>query len=398
MWPPTAPAARRPTRPDAPTDHGPRRAPYDPAVARPDSLLVVIVVAVLLVVATVATLLLWNRMRGARAVRTAQRVGLLVLCQLLAVLTAAAVTNHVNQFFTTWSDLSGGLAPADAAGATVPELPGGNLAPSGSPTPASTAAALPEGFSRSADGFVRGHLTGTASGIEGEVVVALPAGWEPGRHGRYRVILGLAGYPGNPVDAIIGLHLASEVANRTAAGTLPPTIVVAATTNVGGKNWDCADITGGPQVATWLTRDVRELMVREFGADPDARWTAIGLSSGGYCAARLLLTEPRHFGTAISMSGSNAPDAPALTATAADRTAGDLRTLAGRGVTPPVSLLLTATAQDGATVKDAQALKAAAPQGVSVDVQVLPKGGHNWSVWGAMAGPAFDWLVGHQPS
>lgn len=364
-------------------------------MSRPDGLTVVVAVTVLLLAAMAAAVLLWNRVRGTQSLRTLQRIGLLLLCQLLAVATAAAAINHVNQFFTSWSDLRGALGPADAAGAALSPAEHGAAGPSVAPS--GTAAALPEGFTRSADGFVRGHLTGTASGVEGDVVVALPPGWDPARHPRYRVILGLAGYPGNPVDAIIGLHLASEVAARMQAGTLPPTIVVAATTNVGGKNWDCADVVGGPQVATWLTRDVRELMVREFDADPAARWTAVGLSSGGYCAARLLLTEPSRFGTAISMSGSNAPDAPALSGTAADRTAADLRTLAAHGTNPPVDLLLTATAQDGATVKDAQALKAAAGTGVSVDVQVLGKGGHNWSVWGEMAAPAFDWLTSHQP-
>ena len=376
-------------------------------MTRPDSIAVVISAAVLLVGATAATVLLWNRLHGARVLRVAQRVGLLLLCQVLAVVTAAAMTNHVNQFFTSWTDLAGGLAPADAAD-TAPlqdprhdprqdPLPGHRASSKPGETPAHAEPGLPEGFVRSDGGFAKGHVTGTASGVDGEVVVALPPGWDPHRHERYRVILGLAGYPGNPIDAIIGLHLASEVASRTEAGSLPPTIVVAATTNVGGKNWDCADVAGGPQVATWLSRDVRELMVREFGADPTARWTVVGLSSGGYCAARLLLTEPGRFGTAISMSGNNVPDAPALSASAADRKAGDLRTLAAGGATPPVNLLLTATAQDGATVKDADALKAAAPAGVSVDIQVLPKGGHNWSVWGQMATPAFDWLVTHQP-
>lgn len=387
---------------------------------RPDSLLVVVLGAALLVSATAATVLMWNRLRGAEVLRVLQRVGLLLLCQALAVATAAALTNHVNQFFTSWSDLRGGLAPADAS-AVVPvdDPPAAPPADDpqgpakGAPGPAASAhasagahasanpstpaspAALPAGFTRADDGFVRGHLKGAASGVDGDVVVALPAGWDPHRQPRYRVILGLAGYPGNPVDSIVGLHLASEVSARTANGSLPPTIVVAATTNVGGKNWDCADVAGGPRVATWLSRDVRELMEKEFGADPAARWTAVGLSTGGYCAARLLLTDPARYGTAISMSGNNVPDAAALSS-AADRKAGDLRTLvAGRG-TPPVNLLLTATAQDGATVKDAQSLKAAAPKGVTVDVQLLPKGGHNWSVWGQMAGPAFDWLVTHQ--
>ena len=63
----------------------------------------------------------------------------------------------------------------------------------------------------------------------------------------------------------------------------------------------------------------------------------------------LALTDPTQFAAAISLSGGDAPDAPALRHTVAERHANDLRTLAGGGATAPVDLLLAATRRGDAT-------------------------------------------------
>ena len=43
------------------------------------------------------------------------------------------------------------------------------------------------------------------------------------------------------------------------------------------------------------------------------------------------------------------------------------------------------------------AYRASMAKATEAGAQVLDKGGHNWSVWGEMAAPAFDWLTSHQP-
>src|SRR5258708_19008210 len=54
-----------------------------------------------------ATILLWNRLRGPRPVRHAQRLRLIGLCQGTAVLLAALLINNSFQLYTSWSDLLG---------------------------------------------------------------------------------------------------------------------------------------------------------------------------------------------------------------------------------------------------------------------------------------------------
>jgi S-formylglutathione hydrolase FrmB len=234
--------------------------------------------------------------------------------------------------------------------------------------------------------------------VSGELVVWTPPGYDSHHAGGYPVILTLDGYPGEPIDAINGIDLPVAVPAAVAAGQLTESIVVSATTNVDGKNWGCADTPGGPQVGTWLTRDVPLLLSRDFAVRPGLRWAVLGVSEGGWCAVRLALTDPSQFAAAISLSGGNAPDAPPLRHTAADRHANNLRTLAGSGATPPVDLLLAATRLDPGTASDARALQQAARPGVHVDLELLGSGGHNWAVWKQMTPPALAWLGARWPS
>ena len=75
---------------------------------------------VLAVAAPVAALLLWSRVRGAGGVQVAQRLGLVLVCQLTAVLLASVVLNHQFAFYESWSDLfgsdGGGVVQGDDVG------------------------------------------------------------------------------------------------------------------------------------------------------------------------------------------------------------------------------------------------------------------------------------------
>lgn len=366
--------------------------------------------AIATALAVISVPALWNRVRGHAVLRLLQRVGLVVLCQVTAVGVVFASVNHTNTFFVTWAELWG------AAGADVVTIQGDDtarpqssegaapgqptlLAPTGDADPKSTQspAGLPAGYTLTDWGAARAQVVGPASGVSGELVVWTPPGYDAHHAGGYPVILALDGYPGQPIDSLSGLDLPTAVPAAVAAGQLTPSIVVSATTNVDGKNWGCADTPGGPQVGTWLTRDVPALLSRDFAVRPGVRWAVLGLSEGGWCAVRLALTDPTQFAAAISLSGGNAPDAPPLRQTAADRHANDLRTLAGHGATPPVDLLLAATRQDAGTASDARALQQTAGPGVHVDLELLDHGGHNWAVWKQMTPPALAWLGARWP-
>lgn len=351
----------------------------------------VLVVAIALAVATIAaTLWGWARVRGPAVLRGLQRIGLVLLCQVMAVAVVGVAINRLDGFFATWTDVAGilqdvgGTVPTD-----IPSSSSGHRAVTARPPDADAA----RGPFRWSGGVWRLHTRGADSGVTGDILVWTPPGYDRHRPGGYRVLLALSGYPGTPVTTINGLDLPSGVASRMAAGRLPPTLVVTATTNIGGRNWDCADIPGGPQVATWLTRDVVGLVRTSFDVAP-GRWTAIGPSTGAYCSVRLALTAPAQIRAAIAIAGENAADSPAF---GRDRAhAEDLCTLAASGAHPAVSLFLAASRQDGSTAEDARALAAAAGPGVAATVHLADDGGHSWRVWAGLAGQGLDWLGAQQ--
>lgn len=376
----------------------------------------VLVVAIVLTAATVAaTLGAWSRVRGPAVLRVLQRLGLVLLCQATAVAVVGVAINRQDGFFATWTDVAGILQDV---GGTVPTADNANSAANSANSSAtlanSSAGSATSSAARAAvtvhpahDAEARGPFTwsggvwrvrthGAASAVTGDILVWTPPDYDPRLPGGYRVLLALGGYPGTPVTAINGLDLPSGVASRTADGRLPPTLVVTATTNLEGRNWDCADVPGGPQVATWLMRDVEGLVRANFDVAP-GRWTAIGLSTGAYCAVRLAVTDPAHVGSAIAIACDDAADSPALDQ-ARDAPANDLRTLVAAGASPPVSLFVAASRQDGTTAADAQALAATVGPGVTATVQLRDVGGHTWRVWAALAAPALDWLGSHEPA
>jgi enterochelin esterase-like enzyme len=378
-----------------------------PDVLEPSSRAFVVVMAAVTVAAVIGALALWNRVRGHAVLRVLQRVGLVLVCQTTAVGVVFAAVNHANGFFLTWPELWGATGPVavviegddpaggqspDAGAPTPPE-------PTGSPGPAKTpsSAAPPAGYTLGDGGVARTTIVGSASGVSGELDVWTPAGYDPHHPGGYPVLLVVPGFPGEPAPAVAALGLPTALPAAVAAGRLTASIVVAATTNVDGQNWGCADTPGGPKVGTWLTRDVPALVSRDFAVRAGARWAVLGLSEGAMCAVRLTLTDPAQFADAISLSGSAAPDAPGLSGTAADRHANDLRTLAAKGTSPAVDLLLAGSRQDPGTVPDAEAVQQAAGPGVHVDLELLDRGGHNWGVWQRMVPPALAWLGAHWP-
>jgi hypothetical protein len=108
----------------------------------------VILLAILAVALPVATVLLWARLPGPRAVRTATRLSLVGASQVAAVLLVAAVLNDYGYFYSSWSDLLGRSGPA-AERTTA--LPGRAMAAAGpgapkpvDPPAASTVASLPD--------------------------------------------------------------------------------------------------------------------------------------------------------------------------------------------------------------------------------------------------------------
>ena len=353
------------------------------------------------------TLVVWNRVRGPVALRVLQHLGLLLLCQLTAVSALFAAVNQANDFYVTWGELAGAAEPGDVSivpdgsaprpSATAPSTPAPTSTPSTPAAPATSSGAAATTFTPDGTGLLVAQVHGPKSGVDGQILVWTPPGYSP-TGDALPVLLTLDGSPGDPVDTYNGLQLIPKESELLASGAVPPTLVVSATTNVDGKDWGCSNAPGdGPQVATWLTQDVPDIISASFHVQPvtSRRWQVMGYSSGATCSVRLALTTPDLFSAAVSLAGSNVPDARVLSGSAQAKRDNDLRTLAAAGTSRPVALLLAASKQDASTSSDALSLQRAVGPNVTADLEMITRGGHNWDTWQAMTSPALTWLAQH---
>ncbi|HWG25135.1 alpha/beta hydrolase [Actinospica sp.] len=371
-----------------------------------------ITTVVLAVLAALATWLLWNRMRGPRAVRMLQRAALLVFGELMA---AVAILVWVNissgGLVVSWQDLLGNQSTrggvfAGQQGAIQLDPKAQTVAVVRRQDVAVTARFVRATFHPSSEGFQETTFRGPVSGITSQVYVWTPPQYAAEPHTYFPVLELLHGVVGSP-DGWMGpmnvvAHL--EAAERSGK-VLPYILVVPEVTPIAGHTWpfnneECSDVPGDANVDTWLTRDVRTMVIDDLRAEPAAdAWGLMGYSTGGFCAAKLVLQHPNRYRAAVSLSGYYLPDSQELSEDPVLDHENSPLWLISHTRTPAVSLLMTASAQDNVDpASEAAKMIAAAkanPQARATDVQsfVAPLGGgHNQSAWEKMLPTAFTWL------
>jgi pimeloyl-ACP methyl ester carboxylesterase len=355
------------------------------------------------VVLPVLTVVLWNRLRGPRAIRLAARLSLITLCQGTAVLLAALLINNSFQLYASWSDLFGqDGSPGQIDAARPVQLPPVGTSARGITSPTVRTypnMALFHQFGPAGYGYTT-TITGPESKITSTVFVRLPPQYREPQysHALFPVVQLLSGYPGTPSTWLDAMGAPGTLDGLIEHGAAHPFILVSAAINVDPPHDpDCSNIPGGPQVATWLTTDVRNLIETSFrtSANRDG-WGLMGYSEGGLCASKLALQYPGDYSAAVSMSGDDHPDGDLLSpGTAAWNENSPLWLLEHQSPAEPVALLLTGTLQDGATAAEADAMGGAAHGQVTVDKLIAPRGGHNMGVWEAVEPVAFEWLSEH---
>ncbi|HEX4791983.1 MAG TPA: alpha/beta hydrolase-fold protein [Actinospica sp.] len=369
---------------------------------------------VLAVLAALATWLLWNRMRGPRAVRLLQRAALLVCGELMAALAILVWVNISNGgLVVSWQDLlgnqstrggvfagqQGAVALEPKAAAVVRSAAAGTAGPA-------AATAIRASFHRAGDGFQETTFKGPVSGITSRAYVWTPPQYAQQPHTYFPVLELLHGVVGSPDGWIGPMNVVAHLEAAEGSGQVFPYIlVVPEVTPVRGhtspwNNEECSDVPGDANVDAWLSQDVRSMVIDDFRAEPDADgWGLMGYSTGGFCAAKLVLQHPDRYRAAVSLSGYYQPDSFELSSDEALDHADSPLWLLAHTRTPAVSLLMTASGQDKVdpAAEAAQVIAAARgnPLARATDVQsfVAPKGGgHNQSAWEKMLPTAFTWL------
>ena len=363
------------------------------------ALLVASGLAVVLSVAV--TLATWTRVRGAGPVRGLQRIGLLMVCQLTAVVLAAVLVNDDLALYTSWGDLVGtdvtGAVQADPVGAppTGSASGGGTATRAADPRGVTTTQPLP------GSGRLREEtVTGATSRVTARVWILLPAGYDQaGSTRRYPVVEFLPGFPGTPTTWLRALQLQTVMDAEVAAGRVRPFIAVLPTMNVASpRDTECVDVAHGPQVATWLATDVPAIVGHQVRALPTgADWSLVGYSTGGFCAVKLAMTHPATFHSAVVLSGYFSPSSSAglgdLFGGDQDaRRRNDPMWLLGHRPAPPIAVLAIASDQDPSTAQPTRAFLAAVRPPMRAAQLLLTTGGHNTGVWTSVEPQLLQWL------
>jgi enterochelin esterase-like enzyme len=330
------------------------------------------------VLAVVGTLVLWSRIPGPSPLRWFSRVVMIALCQVTAIAVVAVWINNSYGLYSSWNDLLG-----DDNGSVTAAMPG---------PPANRAV-----FTQASDGILDTYFRGKYSKLSGEVLVWTPPQYDEAQYKSYRfpVMMLLHGVPGSPSSWVEGGNLPTSIARLMASGAVKPAIVVIPVIDPGGVDTDCSD-TPTHKNATWLAKDVPELINNQFRTLTDAKaWGIMGFSTGGLCSVKLSMQYPGTFASAVAMDPDPFGGDPGVLADPELRKLNSPLWLAKQK--PDVSLFAATSAQDRfSPVANITALQNAVQLPTTMAPPlVLPDGGHNWGTWQRMFPTVFPWLSDH---
>jgi hypothetical protein len=346
--------------------------------------LILVVLGALLAMAALVWLAVDRRRRrtGRRAVlvRAGAAVSLVLVAQALAVVGAALKVNDSYGFYASWNDL---LGTTDTA--TTP-IRVGNL--------------VAGGQGRIVSRTIPDPRAGTAT----QVLVWLPPQYdEPAfRHVRLPVVMFLPGQPSTPQIAFTHFHFAQAASQQIASGRVPPFIGVFPSLEVSPpRDTECTNIPGGPRAESWLSGVVPHYVHHHFRAQKPGRdWSVMGFSTGGFCAAKLLLAHQLRFGSAASFGGYYVPLDTGTSGNLFGGSRGRARhnsptfLYETRGLRTG-HLLVIASRQDPEAWPDARRFLHIAGTDPRVASLVPAQGGHNYYTYNALLPTALRYVASH---
>lgn len=326
-----------------------------------------VLVIVLMVLAPVLVVVRWRatarrgRPNGAGA--GVGRLLALLGCQLTAMVLTFLVANNSYGFYTSWTDLTG-------FGTDKP--PG-----------VSTYGLVTKGEGRTETLTVRGG----PSGASAEVLMWLPPEYDDKRFAatKFPVLMVLPGQPSQVQTMFEHFDFGEVASEEISSGRVKPFVAVFPPLMVDPpRDTECTNVDGGPQALTWLQKDVPEATLKKYRVSSDvARWSVTGWSTGGFCAAKLLLTDPDRFTAAASLGGYYEPLTDDTTGklfkNKTERNANSpLHLYQTGGLAPGRSLLIVSGRQDEESWPMSQKMINATKGDGQVYTYIFAEGGHNY--------------------
>jgi enterochelin esterase-like enzyme len=335
----------------------------------------------------VALVVFWNKFRGIKVLRDAQRFGLLLIAQLLVVTTFFVGINRSMVFFASWSDLFGNY---NAYKSPITQLQGVTISPLDTYV---RNARLSPGF-RSQGGQFSFVLRGSKSGVTAPVFVYLPPTYGADPAKKWPVLVLLPGYPGVPTTWFHAMSLVNILRHEISTGYAHDFLIVLPTMSIPAtRDTECTDIPGGPLVNTWLGVDVPNAVIGGLAASKDRNhWAIAGYSTGGFCAAKVMLSHSSRFSVAVPIAAYFYPTQPQLFGGSLKVREANSPLLLAKSLNLPSHMLLVGTSQDPGVMRGIAAMEKVNNPNLVIDQLIDQNGGHSTKVWKSQLPRILDWL------
>ena len=346
-----------------------------------------ITLIVLCLLINLALVVFWNKFRGKKVLKDAQRFGLLLIAQLLVVTTFFVGINRSMVFFASWSDIFGNY---DAYKSPITQLQGVTISPLDTYV---RNARLSPGF-RSQGGQFSFVLQGTQSGVTAPVFVYLPPTYGVDPTKKWPVLVLLPGYPGVPTTWFHAMSLVKILRHEISTGYAHDFLIVLPTMNIPAtRDTECTDIPGGPLVNTWLGVDVPNAVIGGLAASADRKdWAIAGYSTGGFCAAKVMLSHSSRFSVAVPIAGYFYPTQTKLFGGSPKLRDVNSPLLLAGSLKLPSHMLLVGTSQDPGVMRAIAAMEKVNNPNLVIDQLIDQHGGHSTKVWKSQLPRILDWL------
>lgn len=362
-----------------------------------------LVLVILIAVAMfVATIWLWPRVarRGVRPI--AGRVGLILGCQ-LAILSALGLT--INSYFGFYASFSDLLGTDQSPGQVVDYTAAGGGGKQGLEEMGHQAVGVSDGSNPAKAGRIdQVEIRGTTTGITAPAYVYLPPQYfQKGfRKQNFPAAIILTGYPGTAESLITRMRYPQTATEHIQHGTMQPMIMVMLRPAVvPPRDTECMNVPHGPQVETFFTHDLRQIISANYRVGRAGQnWGIMGDSTGGYCALKMAMRNPKDFSAAVSLSGYYSTHDDPTTGSLFDNSAllEDQNNLMWRlrhCPVPPVWALVTSSRVGEANYRATMAFIHAVRAPMQISSIILPSGGHNFTTWDRELPAAIDQLSHH---
>lgn len=374
----------------------------------------------------IGVIVVWPRAARQRPLTMLARVGMVGVSQLLVIAAFLVYLNSYFGFYASWSQLLGsGNAPVVRVEKATGQNRSALVVAAAEPAPApgvsvpKNAGHIPVAEGHGSTGLIgqvggqagnlqqtgellQVNITGQHSGIAvvKDFVYLPPQYFQPAyARAKFPAVLALTGYPGSAWSVISRLQLPAEEEALVHADKASPAVIVMMDASVAmPRDTECTNVPAGLQVETFFAQDVPAAIEHAFRVQSGpGGWAALGYSTGGFCAVKLAMLNPRQFPYAVSLAGYY----QALE----DRTTGDLygddtgyryeNNLDWRLQNlpaPPISVLVTSSKIGERTYPGTVRFVSLAKPPMQAYTLYLPQGGHNFVTWGRELPQALMWL------